>query len=173
MNSRDRSRQAITKPQKTQRFVLSRKVMVLANILKRAAGARYRRLLGLPPGEWGVIAQLGERAPRSLNDLADAMGLDKTQISRSVSSLVERGLVTRANNPTNHREVLIGLSLKGAAAEAVIRKAGSVANEVLLEGLTSVDRIALEEQLNIFTSRAERLLAAEQDRDLTAQSDDN
>jgi len=173
MNSRDRSRLAITKPQKTQRFVLSRKVMVLANILKRAAGARYRRLLGLPAGEWGVIAQLGERAPRSLNDLADAMGLDKTQISRSVSSLVERGLVTRANNPINHREVLIGLSLKGAAAEAVIRKAGSVANEVLLEGLTSVDRKALEEQLNIFTSRAERLLAAEQDRDLTAQSDDN
>ena len=172
MNSRDRSCQAVAKQRKTQRFVLSRRVMVLANILKRAAGARYRRLLGLPPGEWGVIAQLGERAPRSLNDLADAMGLDKTQISRSVSSLVERGLVTRANNPVNHREVLIGLSLEGAAAEAVIRKAGSVAND-LLEGLTSADRKALEQQLDMFTSRAERLLAAEQDRDLTAQSDDN
>src|SRR5450631_2771235 len=110
MNSRDRSRQAVTKQQKTQRFVLSRKVMVLANILKRAAGARYRRLLDLPPGEWGVIAQLGARAPRGLNDLAGAMGLDKTQISRSVSRLVEHGLVTRTTNPHSHREVLIALS---------------------------------------------------------------
>jgi DNA-binding MarR family transcriptional regulator len=98
---------------------------LLANLLKRGAGSRYRRLLGLPQGEWGVIAQLGARAPRTLGDLAAGMGLDITQISRSVSSLVERGFVTRSLNPLNNREVLIALSREDEAANAVIVDAGS------------------------------------------------
>src|SRR5436190_4231764 len=99
---RTRSRQAGGSSQTT--FVLSRRVMMLANLLRRAATLRYRRLLDLKPGEWGIVAQLGERAPRSLIDLADAMGLDKAQISRGVSSLVRQRLVTRKTNPHNSRE---------------------------------------------------------------------
>jgi len=152
-----------SEPKRPPAFVLSRKVMTLANLLKRGAGNRYRRLLGLPQGEWGVIAQLGARAPRTLGDLAAAMGLDITQISRSVSSLVERGLVTRSLNPHNNREVLIALSRKGEAANAVIVDAGSRVNEILLEGLSDRERTALEALLVRFTERAERLLASEQE----------
>jgi DNA-binding MarR family transcriptional regulator len=152
-----------SEPKRLPAFVLSRKVMTLANLLKRGAGIRYRRLLGLPQGEWGVIAQLGARAPRTLGDLAAAMGLDITQISRSVSSLVEQGLVTRALNPLNNREVLIALSRKGEAANAVIVDAGSRANEILLEGLSDRERAALEALLVRFTERAEHLLASEQE----------
>jgi DNA-binding MarR family transcriptional regulator len=137
--------------------------MTLANLLKRGAGVRYRRLLGLPQGEWGVIAQLGARAPRTLGDLAAGMGLDITQISRSVSDLVERGLVTRSPNPLNNREVLIALSRKGEAANAVIVDAGFRVNETLLEGLSDRERTALEALLVLFTERAERLLASEQE----------
>lgn len=150
-------------PKRLPAFVLSRKVMTLANLLKRGAGIRYRRLLGLPQGEWGVIAQLGARAPRTLGDLAAGMGLDITQISRSVSDLVERGLVTRSPNPLNNREVLIALSRKGEAANAVIVDAGSRVNETLLEGLSDRERAALEALLVRFTERAERLLASEQE----------
>ena len=120
-------------------------------------------LLGLPQGEWGVIAQLGARAPRTLGDLAAGMGLDITQISRSVSSLVERGFVTRSLNPLNNREVLIALSRKGEAANAVIVDAGSRVNEILLEGLSDRERTALEALLVRLTERAERLLASEQE----------
>jgi DNA-binding MarR family transcriptional regulator len=150
-------------PKRMPRFVLSRKVMTLANLLKRGAGNRYRRLLGLRQAEWGVIAQLGERAPRTLGDLAAGMGLDATQISRSVSDLVERGLVTRSSNPLNNREVLIALTRKGEAANAVIVDAGSRVNEILLEGLSDSERAALEALLIRFTERAERLLASEQE----------
>jgi DNA-binding MarR family transcriptional regulator len=91
------------------------------------------------------------------------MGLDITQISRSVSDLVERGLVTRSSNPLNNREVLISLSRKGEAANAVIVGAGSRVNETLLEGLSDRERTALEALLIRFTERAERLLASEQE----------
>jgi DNA-binding MarR family transcriptional regulator len=152
-----------SEPKRLPAFVLSRKVMTLANLLKRGAGIRYRRFLGLPQGEWGVIAQLGARAPRTLGDLAAGMGLDITQISRSVSDLVERGLVTRSSNPLNNREVLIALSRKGEAANAAFVEAGSRVNEALLEGLSDWERAALEALLIRFTERAERLLASEQE----------
>lgn len=163
MEKAKRQRKPRSEPKRLPAFVLSRKVMTLANLLKRAAGIRYRRLLGLPQGEWGVIAQLGARAPRTLGDLAAGMGLDITQISRSVSDLVERGLVTRSSNPLNNREVLISLSRKGEAANAVIVGAGSRVNETLLEGLSDRERTALEALLIRFTERAERLLASEQE----------
>ena len=149
-------------PRRQSTLVLSRRVMTLANLLKRGAGIRYRRLLDLPQGEWGVIAQIGERTPRTLGDLAAGMGLDITQISRSVSNLVERGLVTRSPNPLNNREVLIALTRKGEAANAAIVEAGSRVNDILLEGVSARERAALAALLTRLTERAERLLASEQ-----------
>lgn len=136
--------------------------MMLANLLRRAATLRYRRLLDLKPGEWGIVAQLGERAPRSLIDLADAMGLDKGQISRGVSSLVSQGLVTRKTNPRNSREVLIALTPRGSAANRTILEAGGRANEILLEGLAQNQRRELAELLNLFVRRAKSVLDDEQ-----------
>jgi DNA-binding MarR family transcriptional regulator len=170
MEKAKRQRMPRSEPKRLPAFVISRKVMTLANLLKRGAGIRYRRLLGLPQGEWGVIAQLGARAPRTLGDLAAGMGLDITQISRSVSDLVERGLVTRSPNPLNNREVLIALSRKGEAANAVIVDAGSRVSETLLEGLSDRERTALEALLIRFTERAERLLASEQEASDSADS---
>jgi DNA-binding MarR family transcriptional regulator len=143
-------------------LILSRRVLTLANLLKRAATVRYRRLLDLRPGEWGIVAQLGERAPRNLVDLAASMGLDKAQISRGVSSLVKQGLVTRKTNPDNNREILLALTAQGGAAYAVILKAGAAANEILLAGLAPKERRQLGELLGMFTQRAQQLLAEEQ-----------
>lgn len=165
-NGADMDSEVKTRASRTGRaraFPLSRKLIVLGNVLKRGAGARYRRLLGLTGGDWGVIAQLGERAPRTLNDLADSMGLDKTQISRAVSGLVERGFVKREVNPSNQREILITLTKSGMAAEAVIHEAGAHVNRTLLQGLTRAQRDTLEQQIDAFMKLAETLLRNEQD----------
>jgi DNA-binding MarR family transcriptional regulator len=135
--------------------------MTLSNFLKRAATIRYRRLLDLLPGEWGIVAQLGERAPRNLIDLAASMGLDKAQISRSVSSLVKQGFVTREINPRNSREILLSLTPRGSVAYEVILKAGATANDVLLTGIAPRERARLDELLELFTGRAQALLDEE------------
>ncbi len=158
--ARPKARKAGTPPQAP--FVLSRRVMMLANLLRRAATLRYRRLLDLKPGEWGIVGQLGERAPRSLIDLADAMGLDKAQISRGVSNLVRQGLVTRKTNPGNSREVLIALTPRGRTANAIILEVGGRANEALLADLSPRERRELASLLDLFTHRAHKLLGEEQ-----------
>ena len=149
------------------KLLLSHRIMVLANLLKRAAAIRYRRLLSLRPGEWGIVAQLGERAPRNLNDLATGMGLDKAQISRGVSRLVKLGLVTRKPNPHNSREILIALTAKGSAAYQTILDAAAAVNGTLLAAVTSARRKELDQLLELFTSRAATLLAEEQANDPT------
>jgi DNA-binding MarR family transcriptional regulator len=150
---------------KRTHLLLSQRVMVLANLLKRAAAIRYRRLLNLRPGEWGIVAQLGERAPRNLNDLATSMGLDKAQISRAVSRLVRLGLVTRKPNPHDSREILIALTLEGEAAFETILDAAAAVNGALLASVPAGQRRELERLLALFTSRAAALLLDEQAAD--------
>src|SRR4051812_9110425 len=154
MKKMPRKARAVAKSAQAPDFVLSRRVMILANLLRRAAAIRYRRLLGLRPGEWGIVAQLGERAPRNLVDLAGSMGLDKAQISRSVSSLVRQGFVTRKVNPRNSREILIALTPRGTAAYRTIVKASATANGFLLATVTTRERTQLRQQLDLFTTQA-------------------
>ena len=151
--------------------LVSARILVLANVLRRGAGLRYRRLLQLPQGEWGVITELGRHQPRTLNELATGIGVDKTQLSRTVSSLIGRGLVQRKTNPRDNREVQISLTATGAQSYAVIVEAGAAANETLLADLSAADRKQFVAVIERLTERAHTLLRAEQD--LSAGEDES
>src|ERR1700739_2660571 len=100
--------------------MLSSRLMVLANLLKRGAIIRYKRLAGLSSVEFGLVASLGRRPPMSVARLADAVGMDKGQISRALAGLVSRKLVARSGNPRDNREVLVCLTRTGLAAHDAI-----------------------------------------------------
>ena len=70
--------------------MLSSRLIVLANLLKRGALLRYKRLAGLSSVEFGLVASLGRRPPMSVARLAEAVGMDKGQISRALAGLVAR-----------------------------------------------------------------------------------
>jgi DNA-binding MarR family transcriptional regulator len=146
----------------TREFHLSRRLLVLANLLRRGGTIRYRRLLSLSVGEWGIIGELSRRAPLNLNELAVRMGLDKAQISRSVTTLVERGLVTREPNPESNREVVISLTLGGRTSVARMVEAAATVNAFLLQGFSANERRILAQQIDLLTERAQDLLVREQ-----------
>lgn len=75
--------------------LLSNRVTRLSSSLSRSAAARYRREFDVSLGEWRTLALLGQDPELTLNRLARRAGLDKAQMSRVVSRLVERGLVDR------------------------------------------------------------------------------
>src|SRR5512138_3594957 len=60
--------------------MMSSRLMVLANLLRRGAMLRYKRLAGLSSVEFGLVASLGRRPPMSVVRLAEAVGMDKGQI---------------------------------------------------------------------------------------------
>ncbi len=148
-------------PASTADGLLSRRVLILANALRRAAGLRYRRLLDLRQNEGSIVAELGARSPRTLNDIAASLNLDKGQMSRSVATLVERGVVLRRPNPQDSREVLLQFSAKGRTYYAKLLAAGRDANSHLLSSFSTAEREVLAAQVETLLLRASELLQAE------------
>ena len=143
--------------------MMSSRLIVLANLLKRGALLRYKRLAGLSSVEFGLVASLGRRPPMSVARLAEAVGMDKGQISRALADLVSRKLVSRAVNPRDNREVLVGLTPAGLMAHETIAAGAQERNQRLLEQLGNDELAVLLGQIDRLTDTAAKMLDAEKD----------
>lgn len=141
--------------------MLSSRLMVLANLLKRGAILRYKRLTGLSSVEFGLVASLGRRPPMSVARLAEAVGQDKGQISRALANLLSRELIAKAVNPRDSREVLISLTVAGLAAHDAIVEGARERNRRLLEQLSEAESHALLRQVDRLTAIAAEMLENE------------
>ncbi|MBR0964452.1 MarR family transcriptional regulator [Bradyrhizobium diazoefficiens] len=141
--------------------MLSSRLMVLANLLKRGAILRYKRLAGLSSVEFGLVASLGRRPPMSVARLAEAVGQDKGQISRALAGLVSRKLIAKAANPKDSREVLVSLTPAGLAAHDAIVQGAQDRNRQLREQLSAGEFETLMAQIDRLTAAAEKMLEAE------------
>lgn len=130
--------------------MMSSRLMVLANLLKRGAILRYKRLAGLSSVEFGLVASMGRRPPLSVISLAEAVGMDKGQISRALAELVSRKLVAKAVNPRDNREVLVCLTKAGLIAHDAIVAGAQERNRRLLEQLS-------QDELKLFLTQIDRL----------------
>jgi DNA-binding MarR family transcriptional regulator len=144
--------------------MLSSRLMVLANLLKRGAILRYKRLAGLSSVEFGLIASLGRRPPMSVARLAEAVGQDKGQISRALAGLVSRKLIAKAPNPDDSREVLVSLTKAGLAAHEAIVAGAQERNRRLLQQLSVDELETLLAQIDRLTTAAAEMLEAERER---------
>src|ERR1700761_3373480 len=143
--------------------MLSSRMMVLANLLKRGAILRYKRLAGLSSVEFGLVASLGRRPPMSVTRLAEAVGMDKGQISRALSELVSRKLVARAVNPRDNREVLMSLTKAGLVAHDAVVAGAQERNQRLLQRLSKPELANLLTHIDDLTEPAAQMLADEKD----------
>jgi DNA-binding MarR family transcriptional regulator len=143
--------------------MMSSRLIVLANLLKRGAILRYKRLAGLSSVEFGLVASLGRRQPMSVISLAEAVGMDKGQISRALAELVARKLVLKAINPKDNREVLVALTRSGLAAHDMIVAGAMERNQRLLEQLDEAEVALLLGHIDRLTSKAAQMLAAEKE----------
>jgi DNA-binding MarR family transcriptional regulator len=141
--------------------MMSSRLMVLANLLKRGAILRYKRLAGLSSVEFGLVASMGRRPPMSVVRLAEAIGMDKGQISRALAGLVSRKLVSKAVNPRDNREVLVGLTRTGLIAHDAIVAGALERNRRLLEQLDKDEVAMLLGHIDRLTRKAEAMLEAE------------
>jgi DNA-binding MarR family transcriptional regulator len=141
--------------------MLSSRLMVLANLLKRGAILRYKRLAGVSSVEFGLVASLGRRPPMSVARLAEAVGQDKGQISRALAELVSRKLIAKSANPRDSREVLVSLTPAGLAAHDAIVAGAQERNRQLLEHLGTDEFETLLAQIDRLTATAEKMLEAE------------
>ena len=141
--------------------LISHRVITLANLLRRSASLRYRRMFGLALIEWRIIGMLGAARPVSLNELARRVGLSKSQMSRGVAGLVARRLVSRTTNARDNREIALALSAKGRAIYEALNRAAIERNRALVAGLPDDELRRLGALLDTLTEGARALLRAE------------
>jgi ribulose-5-phosphate 4-epimerase/fuculose-1-phosphate aldolase/DNA-binding MarR family transcriptional regulator len=116
----------------TIRELVSYRLHVVANLLSRGAAMRYKREFGVSLWEWRTVALLGAQAPLSLNELARAAGLDKSQMSRVVSGLAGRGLVLRGEDEADGRGVKLSLTRAGERLYEDLIRAAAERNAAFL-----------------------------------------
>ena len=91
------------------------RLSVAAERVSRAFAARYEAEFGLTIPEWRVMAVLGERAPRSTQDVIETTEMDRVKVSRAVIRLADKGLVARAPIPGDARAQQLRLTRAGLA----------------------------------------------------------
>jgi DNA-binding MarR family transcriptional regulator len=85
--------------------------------LGREATARARRALrplGVGAQQFVVLSQLEALGEPSQAELADAAGIDRSNLATIVAELCERGLVERARDTDDRRRYVLRLSQAGA-----------------------------------------------------------
>jgi len=130
----------------TIRDLVSYQVSRTANAMSRSAALRFQRF-GVTLQEWRTIALLAAESPQSLIRLARSAGLDKAQMSRAISSLVDRGLIIRRDAEAGGRAVDLTLSRRGEALYQDLIAAAGERDDAFRACLTAEECRVLESAL--------------------------
>ena len=82
---------------------------------------RFESTHEVPPHQFSVLVRL-EEAPRTPGELADIERVSPPSMTRTVSALVDRGLVARTADPSDGRQVILSLTPEAARLLKEIRR---------------------------------------------------
>lgn len=122
------------------RELFSFQLQRLAALSTRIAALAIRPKFGITPREWRAIAVLSYLNEAPLQVLAKHSGLLKSQMSRTVSILIERGLIQRSSNPDDGRSVLLRLTAEGERVASRILAESHARNDAMMADLTAQER---------------------------------
>ena len=145
-------------PLDLERFVPYR-IATLGNLLARSGSRVYARRFGLALREWRILAVLGEGRTLSAVEIVRRTAIDKGRVSRTVASLLRRGLVAREADAFDARRTMLRLSLKGRALYRRVVPLAAARERALLAVLTAPERRQLERLLAKLHERAEAMFA--------------
>lgn len=77
---------------------------------------------GIDAATYPVISGLARLGPTTAAELAAAIGIDRSVVSRHASRLEQAGLVTRGAHPDDRRATVLALSGSGSAAVDTMRR---------------------------------------------------
>ncbi|WP_137388550.1 MarR family winged helix-turn-helix transcriptional regulator [Rhodoligotrophos defluvii] len=126
-------------------FQLQRLAALSSRIAVLSIGPRYR----LTVLEWRALAVLDYLGQAPLQKLATHSGLLKSQMSRTVSGLIQRGLISRSENPEDGRSILLRLTGAGKDVVTRILADSEMRNENMLADLSPEERAQLQAALKV------------------------
>jgi DNA-binding MarR family transcriptional regulator len=129
----------------------------LAWLLPRTVGAEAARAEPLPPSELEIMRLLSRRPGLSVNDVASELGLQPSNVSTAVRSLVDRGVLRRTGDVSDGRVVRHEPTAAAAASRAKRERAWGSAMTEVLDDLPGDDRERLVASITALKLLADRL----------------
>lgn len=139
-----------------ERF-LPYRLNVVGSFASRALGRIYGEHFGIGIPEWRVVAQLGEFGKLTSRDIGELAQMHKTKVSRAVTELEKRGLVSRAENRQDRRESFVTLTPAGRRIYEQIVPLALGFEARWIEGIAPDELRAFERVLSILTERGRHL----------------
>ena len=112
---------------------------------------------GLTPTRISLLLTIERRGPIRLSEVSEAEGLNPTMLSRSVTQLVDAGLVTRTSDDGDRRAAWVSATASGHELAEQMRAQRTAALNEGLEGLPERQRQILEQAIPALESLAEEL----------------
>mgnify|MGYP000882981664 CR=1 FL=1 len=143
------------RPLELEKF-LPYRLAVLSAEVSRGLSQIYARKFQLSVPEWRIIANLGRFGPLNAGDLAERSSLDKPKVTRALQKLEARGLVQRAVEERDRRQVRLSLTRRGRTLLGDIARLALDWERELLAGLAADDRAAFERIMTTLAERSKR-----------------
>jgi len=109
----------------------------LGNILADEFGTEALARHGLSIAMWRVMAVLASTGEQRQIDLAELTSIEASTLSRLVSRMMRKGLVTRTRSASSNREVVVRLSGKGSALVERLIPVGREFEKIAIAGLSA------------------------------------
>jgi DNA-binding MarR family transcriptional regulator len=106
-------------------------------------------------GQFSVLAALATRGPRTPRELADIERVQPPSMTRTLTYLVDAGLVDRTDHPQDGRQVLMSITDQGLAVVQETRRRRTAWLAQRLAELTPDERAVLKEASTIVLRLAE------------------
>lgn len=147
-----------------ERF-LPYRLNVVGTLGGRALGRIYGEHFGIGIPEWRVVAQLGEFGKLTSRDIGELAQMHKTKVSRAVSELEKRGLVSRTENRQDRRESFVTLTPAGKRIYDQIVPLALGFEARWIEGIAPDELKVFERVLSTLTERGRHLAGNYRDED--------
>jgi len=119
----------------------------VGSIIAEQFGGAVLASHGLSIAMWRVLAALASRGSQRQIDIVDLTSIEASTLSRLVTRLMRRGLVTRTRSARSNREVTVRLSAKGQALVARLVPIARQYEAAAIAGLSSAEVATLKRGL--------------------------
>ncbi len=113
---------------------------VIGRLSRRLRPTPTARAAGLTPTRTSVLLTVMREGPIRVSDLAEAEGINPTQLSRAIAHLVDAGLVERSADEGDRRAAWLKPTPAGRKLTERIRRERTDALNVALQGLAPDER---------------------------------
>ena len=133
------------------------RLSVLSNRVSSAIARTYADRFDLTTPEWRCIAVLGGAQGLSAGDVAQKTAMDKVQVSRAITRLVENKRVQRTVDASDARVARLSLTAKGRAIYDEVAPLALELEAKLLNALSAAERASLDKIMAKLVAQAGQL----------------